>query len=47
MDFELMFWIIAIIVITLGAPWILSKVTQEECVSRETIARIENGGRHL
>ena len=42
-----MFWIIAIIVITLGAPWVLSKVAQEECVSRETIARIENGGRHL
>ena len=47
MDFELMFWIIAVAATVLGTPWILNKLTQEECVSRETIARIENGGRHL
>jgi hypothetical protein len=47
MDFEVIFWIVALIGTALGILWLMNAANRENCVSHETIARIENGGRHL
>ena len=47
MDFEVAFWIIVLIGAVVGILWMMNAAGREGCVSHETIARIENGGRHL
>lgn len=47
MDFEVIFWIVALIGTALGILRLMNAASHENCVSHETIARIENGGRHL
>lgn len=47
MDFEVIFWIVVLIGAMIGILWMVNAANRETCVSHETIARIENGGRHL
>lgn len=47
MDFEVIFWIVMLIGAVVGILWMVKTANRENCVSHETIARIENGGRHL
>jgi hypothetical protein len=47
MDFEVIFWIAILIGAVVGILWMMNAASRENCVSHETIARIENGGRHL
>ena len=47
MDFEVIFWIVVVIGAVVGILWMMNAASYENCVSHETIARIENGGRHL
>lgn len=47
MDFEVIFWIVALIGTAWGILRMISAADHEIYVSHETIARMENGGRHL
>lgn len=47
MDFEVVFWIVVLIGAVVGVLWMINAGKHENYVSHETIARIENGGRHL
>ena len=47
MDFEVIFWIVTLISAVIGVLWMANMASHDNYVSHETIARIENGGRHL
>lgn len=44
---ELVFWIVCGIAAVVGILWVAAASQQSECVSAETIRRIENGGRYM
>mgnify|MGYP003292168242 CR=1 FL=1 len=47
MDFEVVFWIGLLVGAVAGGLWLLNEMNKQSYVSHGTIARIENGGRHL
>ena len=44
---ELVFWIVCDIIAMVGILWVAAASQRSECVSAETIRRIENGGRYM
>ena len=47
MDFEVVFWIGLVVGAVAGMLWLLNEMNKQSYVSHGTIARIENGGKHL
>ena len=44
---ELVFWLVCGIVAVAGILWVACASQRNECVSAETLRRIENGGRYM